>query len=752
MKTNNRFIAFLLAGILFFPAIVKADTNTEDTPAGVYLDKKVIENGTNNYTISLEAFVTGQEIIKHEPQPLDIALVLDASSSMRLNCPDYPARDNTAYKANTAALRGSGEDMGDPSKNKTWISEGTFVHYPYEGDYYPVHVGIHNDNGTKYYFMCFDVNGTRYYLSGTGDPVTAEPHNVTSSTGVIWTGVLYSKDTNERIKVLKSAVSTFLDLLNKDENKLAHNVAIVRFGNADYNNGTNLLAERNNSSEYSKTTLVSNFKDVSSSTNLSSLKTAVNNINMSGQGASTAADYGMNIAEALFNQTSIKSDGRPKVVVMFTDGEPNHGGDNFNADVATATVAKAKALKDDKVRIFTVGLFNTKYSDDSDVTKYLNAVSSNYPDAANYSVTVDKEHTDKGFSSQVTNGGALNAVFTSIAATTISGAADLGLTSSSTTVIDIVSNSFKLPDGASKDDILLYAAPCRGVASTGVEGTFEYTFGEKKLLSDIEEVDFSGVLPTVVDKTVSVTGFDFSKHFVGETVDGSTHTPRGYKLIIEFPIVIDPRNVGGASVATNDPESGLYCDLDGDGVQEIFAPFPVPHAKIPNIAVVKTGLHKGESATYNIYKIENGVRSQFPIVLVVTQNDDDPTTPCIARAKIQKPGRYEVEETSWCWAYDLLKRESVYTVNDEGKGSTDDETWHKLGYGSAEDGYKYPKPTVFGTQCPEGTTSIIRNVYEYTEDATYKGTVFKFENKVKAGTPAHGEASVNNVFAVPLSE
>lgn len=530
-------------------------------------------------------------------------------------------------------------------------------------------------------------------------------------------------------------------MLNADENHLAHNVSIVRFANASYNNSGNLLAEKNSSSEYSSTTLVSNFKDVSNSSNLSSLETAVNNINMSGSGASTAADYGMNIAEALFNQDNIKNNGRPKVVVMFTDGEPNHGGDNFNADVANAVVAKAKTMKAQGVKIFTVGLFNTAYTKTSDVLKYMYATSSNFKDASTYNVTIDDDH-EKGYAQQVTNGGALMQVFQTIAQQTIEGGAAYGYATETSTVVDIVAESFMLPEGIVPSDVDVKFAQCRSVNPTGPDGSFVFGFYDPVSPA---AAGFTGVSVSVNEETkrVSVTGFDFSGNFVGEDVDGTQHKPRGWKMIIEFPILIDPRNPGGATVATNAPGSGLYCDTDGDGVPEQVAFFTVPTVKIPNIIVLKYGLHEGESATFNVYKVEdNGSLSEYPIVLVATQGSTREYA--IARVKIQKPGRYMVKESTWSWAYDISECESDYTRDDTNVSTQD---WNNAGYGPISSGYAIEIPVVKGTVAT--SNSITRNVNDFTEEEKaneYKGTLFIFRNVDKQGTPAHAEAFVNNEF------
>lgn len=720
----------------------------QGNPPGVILNK-VVKEGTNpnEYKICLEAYVTGKMTIEHDPVPLDVALVLDASSSMTGNVKDYVLDDTTkppyvAKKSNVGSSNMPGKY--DLKNGQVWVADpgDSFVYYYFNGEYYKVCGGVHRISSSElYYFLCFDAGGVRYFLpSSGGDPVTTEPHDITSADTAIWTEYLYRSKTDTRINVLKKAVASFLDMLNEDESHLPHNVSVVRFA-GNYKDSGNLLSIYNSNKASSVTALVTNFVDVSDSGDLSNLKTAVNNINMDAMGASTSADYGMNIAEALFNQSSIKNDGRPKVVVMFTDGEPNHGGDNFNADVANAVVAKAKTMKAQGVKVFTVGLFNSAYDKTSDVLKYMYATSSNFKDASTYNVTIDDDH-EKGYAQQVTNGGALMQVFQTIAQQTIEGGAAYGYATETSTVVDIVAESFMLPEGIVPSDVDVKFAQCKSVDPTGPDGSFVFGFYDPVSPA---AAGFTGVSVSVNEETkrVSVTGFDFSGNFVGEDVDGTQHKPRGWKMIIEFPILIDPRNPGGATVATNAPGSGLYCDTDGDGVPEQVAFFTIPTVKIPNIIVLKYGLHEGESATFNVYKVEDGGGlSEYPIVLVATQGGDREYA--IARVKIQRPGRYMVKESTWSWAYNISECESEYSCDDN---NVSDDAWHNAGYGPISSGYAIEIPVVKGTVAT--SNSITRNVNDFTEEektGEYKGTLFIFRNEEKTGVPAHAEAFVNNEF------
>ena len=99
-------------------------------------------------------------------------------------------------------------------------------------------------------------------------------------------------------------------------------------------------------------------------------------------GGATRADYGLEKANAVLAGARANA---KKVVVFFTDGEPNsHSG--FDGGVAKTAVKNAKTLKDSGTTIYSVGVFSK--ADPSDTSgkfnAYMNAVSSNYPNATTY--------------------------------------------------------------------------------------------------------------------------------------------------------------------------------------------------------------------------------------------------------------------------------------------------------------------------------------------------------------------------------
>ena len=494
-----------------------------------------------------------------------------------------------------------------------------------------------------------------------------------------------------------------------------------------------------------------------------------------------------------------------KSVVVFTDGQPESANTSQfeNLKVAMDAINYAQTMKMSYgATIYSIGLISegdedelirsgsdsfggyvgqaTNISGEYLTTKsFLERLSSKYPEASIASVSsgvlggyyFDKDRVNFGdgwmspkneedtyYQRAETN--TLSDIFSEISEKIIGGAS-YELEETSTTVIDVVSPAFKLPDGADGSKIKLYAAKCHTINAAGTDGSATYTWETpieipNELFPNVRAA--VGVLAktTVEDRTivefteqeggkaVSVTGFDFSNNFVGYRNTPSGQEIGGYKLIISFPIEIDPSNPGGATQNTNTEDSGIYVD-HGEGYEQIGS-YEIPTVKIPNIVVIKNGLKKGDSAIFNVYKIEeDGTKSQFPIVLVATCKEDG--KPAYAKSKIQKTGRYTIEESSWSWAYNISNCVSSYTKDDSSSITT--EQWHEKGFGAeGETGYVARIPWKFGTETT--ANSITRNVNDFTEEENltegYKGTLFIFNNTAKTGTPAHAEANNNNVF------
>lgn len=306
----------------------------------------------------------------------------------------------------------------------------------------------------------------------------------------------------KKIDALKTAVNGFIEgVAAKSPDS---NISIVKFagkmtdkvGNDMYWDGY----------RYNYTQIVKELTPAG--TGKDALKAAVNGLRAAG---ATPADYGMQLAQAALAPST---SGNSKVVVMFTDGEPNHYSD-FDNSVAARAVNTAKNMKDGGTTIYTVGVF-TKLSEK--VIDYMNATSSNYPQATatdNFDVTWG-EGSDKGYYKTASNATELNNIFETISQD-ISSAANAAL-NASTTVVDTLSEYFTFantPGG----DVKVYTANWNG-----------NSWNEA-----VEAPD--NVTASVDGKTVRVTGYDYAANYVHET--------QGQKLIIEITVVPDPTATWG---------------------------------------------------------------------------------------------------------------------------------------------------------------------------------------------------------------
>ena len=288
----------------------------------------------------------------------------------------------------------------------------------------------------------------------------------------------------------------------------------------------------------------------------------------------TYADDGMANAKDVLDKIPADRDSN-KVVIMFTDGEPNHQS-GFNPKVANAAIATSKDMKGKGVTVYTVGVMEGANNADttSDFNRYMNYVSSNYPEATSMDKGGDKyDHPDGGnYYLTADNLETLKEIFQSIS-NEVGGASNSTL-DTSTVLKDIISDSFQLSDGADAKSIAVYTANCTAI-NNGVP-----TFGEDQS---------SGLSASIAEdgRTITVSGFDYSANYVGQnTTTGELHNP-GKKLVVEIPIKVRTGFLGGNNVPTNGDTSGVY-DKDGNSVEK----FVVPTVNVPIKDVTVTAQDK----------------------------------------------------------------------------------------------------------------------------------------------------------------
>lgn len=359
-----------------------------------------------------------------------------------------------------------------------------------------------------------------------------------------------------KIDVLKSAVNGFIDkVAEKSPNS---SIAVVKFAGDEKTETGNdkYTGYWGYTYNYSQTVIGL----TAAGTGAAALKDAVNALDPDG---STAADYGMNRAKSIID--SVKNNDHQKVVIMFTDGEPNHS-NGFSTTVANNAIKASKSIKNAGATVYTIGCFSKTYEDTENVPKYMNRVSSNYLDAT---TMWDGTKTSSDYYKTVSSAEDLNNIFKTISETI--GSTPVELTSTSV-LRDVISDSFTLPEGYTDGDIKAYSVSCES-STKNADGTYTYTW---KTTPDADKYDV-----TVADdnKTINVTDFDYAANWVDQfDVNGSKS--HGKKLVVEIPIVLDPDATG--SVDTNGPASGIYASADAETA---FANFKTPTVYVPFFTV-----------------------------------------------------------------------------------------------------------------------------------------------------------------------
>lgn len=238
------------------------------------------------------------------------------------------------------------------------------------------------------------------------------------------------KDGVKKIKKLKGAVNSFIDTTAdkndalSDVNKQSR-ISLVKFAGETTNKIGNDMYSAGLFGPYYNYTQVVNGYQACTSADKENLKGKVNALEPAG---ATSADYGMAHAQALVNQSKADETANTdrknvkRIVIFFTDGQPNHGS-GFNENVANDAIKIAKDIKSNskaKADIYTIGVFGS--ADASDTTgrfnAYMHGMSSNYPNAEEYTNlgtrAKDSKGNDTQFYKAATDASKLNDIFTEI--------------------------------------------------------------------------------------------------------------------------------------------------------------------------------------------------------------------------------------------------------------------------------------------------------------------------------------------------
>ncbi len=486
-------------------------TNTEDQ---VTVNKWVSEDEHGNYRLNMEAYASNVVTTESKTTPLDIVLVLDASGSMEEELSDGGLQYNEVYDLDNSTEYWIFNRNGSPRK----------VSY--------------DSNRNQWYYN----HGSHYreYVIPKTNAEDTEGDHVQFYT-------LEYVDSVTKWEALETAVNSFLssveaqnDAIDGTEN--GHKVALVKFAGEKTDKIENDTYEDDDYT-YNYTQIVNGL-----TSNIFEVKQNLGDIS---PGGATSADYGLEHARTVLSESRNDAE---KVVVFFTDGEPNHG-NGFSGSVAEKAIDEARDMKDYGVTIYTVGVFqgastNITQGDDEDrkMNRYMHAISSNYPDATGYrDWELGERATDSNYYFTAENAEGLNSVFQQI----FEDIHSLQVyPDTKAELTDTLSKYFNFPDDISEEDVTVRCVPVD--AETG-------EFDESASTTPPVSVDFDED-----EDTISITGFDYVENAVTEktTVDGKT-VYSGGKLVVSFPIELDAVACGykGGTYPTNDTtenKAGLY--------------------------------------------------------------------------------------------------------------------------------------------------------------------------------------------------
>lgn len=378
-----------------------------------------------------------------------------------------------------------------------------------------------------------------------------------------------NNDTARRQYAMKSAVTNFINEVGKQySDKGDHRMAIVTFG--------------------SEATTLQGWTVVDTY-GANSLRNTVDTLSQP-EGA-TNVGAGMETAQALmgtgYAYNGSNTTARQKVVIVFTDGVPTTTSD-FNTNVANKAITASKDMKDAGAVVYTVGIFNGanpeqlygkkwNYEMIEDVpctgevgscwggswlanlfgnndfkaidvpagNRFLNYLSSNFSGATEIGITYGSYHpghtgvaagngwridanftrTASNYYLTATNADGLNSVFEKI----IEEISTLDIEAGTDAILsDTLSDYFTLniPEGSNAENVITAKqCDCTGKDENG------YTW---KMASTQPEMQIN-----VTDKTVKVTGFDYTKNAVTKTTSGSGAVYSGSKLVVTIPIKPD---------------------------------------------------------------------------------------------------------------------------------------------------------------------------------------------------------------------
>lgn len=632
IKLISLLLVICMVAALLVPGTVAMEAKAADgnDTEGLVVNKTARANSDGTYTITLEAYATGESVTSSTKKdvPTDIILVLDDSGSMAYNFSTVTDNSFVRHYENNSVLynyRHNPQDDWFGTKNLWYKVEEKYYSVSVERESFLSYEEYSGENNSAYYqdrnnlylkttdgkylkikvSVTFD-SGIRYKYTWNGgsltsDDITGKPdfsqngevvlatndykytysYTIDGVTTGIETSVgkssspsnaFYKKidkgSSISRIDALKSALDGFISSVNTKAMG-----PDGEFGNED--DVKHRVAVVSFAS--SASTLTNGLEDMTMETGRNSVSTAFNKLRANG---ATQADFGMKRAEDILKENPVQSgEQRNRVVVFFTDGQPTSS-NGFETSVADAAITASENIKALNAKVYSVGIF-----DGADATS-AGSSSGTIEEKSNWFMqkvsSNNGEPKSPSYYLSAADAGTLNNIFQQISDQIQEGGSKIEL-GAEAVIRDEISPYFALTEGAEESSIAVQTVPYEGENQWGNGATAE------------------GVDVAINNNQVSVTGFNFSENWCGpRTVNGTT-TYAGKKLVISFKVVPKDGFLGGNNVPTNG-NAGVYENPDK---AEPLKNFPVPEVNVPIKDITVTAKDK------NVYLLSDLTTEQL---------------------------------------------------------------------------------------------------------------------------------------------
>ena len=473
------------------------------------------------------------------------------------------------------------------------------------------------DNGTYNIDMSVFTTGTT-----TTSDSTASEMTYADTDYVLVLDMSRSMNDDGKLNMLKSSVKAFISQLVTAEKEHGTNyrVAIVTFSNGSdntllwqytgtgYYKGTSFVGYKNRGGSYG-----SALQGVNTSLNTS----VVDKLSPPSVSGATNTQLGMELAAGILSSSNAnythpeRADYRNAAVVLFTDGKPENltGNTVKVANEAIKYSANCKMLGAD---VYTVGLkvaFETEYDNPYYFTtnKFMSVMSSNYPGATN--LTKTGAQTSNRYFYSADNQSQLTGIFLKICTTTVAGKTD-----SATTNVTLNADSVlrdKITDSFDARSAAVEVSFLPGTTSDGSSFVFNKALTE----AEFEAKTGSNISAELSadGKTVTVTGFDYSKYYIA-------YSHPGYKMLVSINGVLLNDGVSG-KLPTNAENSGIYkTAADTEATNE----FEVPTVDVPSVScTLDFGLDAVANIGNTVVAVSAAPAKQDPNNYVTTYSRQD---------------------------------------------------------------------------------------------------------------------------------